>query len=186
MYRRRPPRRRPVRRAVRRGARHAALQMLRRANRLMETGQYAQAYPLLKQLADGTARHGMPVRAANLYLRAAHARLEMGSAEDAADIARHAIHLLHAGGQTDHLRALVPRIVQELEAKGYHDLAVELRAEASALLGGSVGPPPERVERAALPTRCASCNGPVRADQVVWIDERSAECAYCGSVVEAL
>ena len=56
--------------------------MLRRANRLMESGRYAQAYPLLKRLADGAARHGMPVRAANLTLRAARARLAREAPED--------------------------------------------------------------------------------------------------------
>lgn len=184
MFRRRPLRRRPPRRPPPGSPRPATLQMLRRANRLMEAGQYAQAYPLLKRLADGAVKHGMPVRAANLYLRAARARLEMGSAADAVDIVRRAIQLLIAAGQTERLRGLLPGILWELERHGYPNEAVALRAEMSALLGGTGTPAPEH-RRGTLPTQCPSCSGPVRAGEVTWIDDQSAECAYCGSTIRA-
>jgi len=184
MFRRRPLRRRPPRRPPPGGPRRATLQMLRRANRLMEAGQYAQAYPLLKRLAEGAARHGMPVRAANLTLRAARARLEMGSAADAVDLVRQAIQWLIAAGQAERLRGLLPRMVKELERHGYTNEAVALRAEMSALLGGTGMPAPE-ARRGTLPTQCPSCSGPVHAGQVTWIDDQSAECAYCGSTIRA-
>ena len=181
---RRPPlrRRRPMRRLAA-GPREAALRMLRRANHLMETGQYEQAYPLLKQLAEGAERLGMPVRAANLYLQAARARLEMGDAQAAVDLARRAIQLLDRSGQVDRLRRPLPRLVEELERRGHHDQAVALRAEITALLGGAEAeaPPPQR---GTLPPNCPSCNAPARADEVDWIDDNSAECVYCGSVIQ--
>ena len=130
------------------------------------------------------ARHGMPVRAANLTLRAARARLEMGSAADAVELVRLAIQLLIAAGQTERLRGLLPRLVGELERQGYPNEAVALRAEMSALLGGSGTPAPDD-RRGTLPTQCPSCNGPVRAGEVTWIDDQSAECAYCGSTIGA-
>ena len=58
-----------------------ALRALRQAHRLMDAGQYAQAYPILKRLADGAVKRGRPGRAAALYVRAARARLEMGSGQ---------------------------------------------------------------------------------------------------------
>ena len=180
---RRPP---PMRPRVRRGPlprRDAALRMLRRANRLMESGQYAQAYPLFKRLAEGAVRHGMPVRAANLYLRSAHARLEMGGAQDAVAMARQAMHLLMGVGQTEKVR-MVQVLVDALEEKGYHDEAVNLRAELNALAGGEVVTQVAR-GRGTLPTSCPSCGGPLRADDVTWIDDHSAECPYCGSAVRA-
>jgi len=183
MRRRRPLARRP-RRPGPGGQRPAVMQMLRRANRLMESGQYEQAYPLLKRLADGAARHGMPVRAANLYVRAAHARLEMGSAPDALDLARRAIQLLIAAGQTERLHALGPRMVQAFEERRHHEQAITLRAEFAALLGSTQAAAPTD-PHAALPAQCPSCSGPVRADQVTWIDAQSAECAYCGSTIQA-
>lgn len=181
--------RRPLRRLVRQrlgvGLLEArVIQMLRQAHRLMEGGQYGQAFPIFKRLADGAAERGMPVKAAHMYLQAAHARLEMGDANDALDLARRSVQLLANAGQAWQLRALLPRLVQAFEEKGYRDQAVILRAEAEALLGGE-RPAPPPAQRGTLPSKCPSCGGPVRADEVEWIDDRSAECAYCGSVIQA-
>ena len=183
MFRRKPPGRRPGRQG--RKSRQAALRALRRAHRLMEAGQYEQAFPVLKRLADGAARHGMLVKAAHLYLQAAHARLEMGSAPDAVELADRAVQLLVNAGQVGRIRSLLPRMIRALEEKGHHDQAVVLRAEVEALLGGE-RPAPPLAQRGALPAKCLSCNGPLRADQVEWIDHHSAECVYCGSVVQTL
>lgn len=171
--RRRPPGRRPAK----------ALQMLRRANRLMDTEQYAQAYPLLKRLADGAAQRDMPVRAANLYLRAARARLEMGSAPHALELAQRAIALLSQTPRIERIRYLLSLLIDELEQRGHHEQALALRAEMTAL----TGPQKNRQEphRAPLPRKCPACGGPVRADQVDWIDAQSAECPYCGSTIQA-
>jgi hypothetical protein len=149
----------------------------------METGQYEQAYPLLKRLADGAMQHGMPVRAANLYLQAARARLEMGSAQDAVDLTRRAISLLAKVGQVERLRRLLPRVVKALEKRGHYDQAVALRAEITALLGSAEAAAPSPPQRGTLPANCPSCNAPARADEVDWIDNDSAECVYCGSVI---
>jgi hypothetical protein len=172
----------------RRGPGHAALQMLRRAHRLMESGQFAQAYPLLRRLGDVAVQRDMPVRAAHLYLRAAHARVEMGGPEDAFDLARRAIRLLLDAGQVARLRGLVPRLVEALEQKGYYPQAVALRAEARSLLGLSAeGAPARSTDK--LPARCPACNAPVRADEVTWVGGRAgrrrpvAECAYCGTAL---
>lgn len=174
----------------RRGPRHAALQMLRRAHQLMDTGQYAQAYPLLRRLGDVAVERDMPVRAAHLYLRAAHARLEMGGAEDAFDLARRAIRLLLDAGQVARLHGLVPRMVEAFERHGYPAEAVALRAEARSLLAGTDRVAPPRV-RGQLPARCPSCNAPVHADEVTWTRDAggrgrpAAECAYCGTALGA-
>jgi hypothetical protein len=171
------------------GPRHAGLRMLRRANRMMETGQFAQAYPLLLRLADVATERGMPVRAAYLYLRAARARLEMGGVDDAFDLARRTIRLMLDAGQAERLNGLLPAMIDALEQKGYHAQAVALRAEARALLGAEGGQPPAPTA-ARLPTRCPSCNAPVRANEVTWVGGGTArrpvaECAYCGSVLQA-
>jgi hypothetical protein len=177
--------RRSVRRSRRQGrligAHHSVLRALRRAHAHMAAGEYGQAFPILKRLADGAAERGMPVRAANLAMQAARARLEMGSAGDAVALARTAIQLLRSSGHEDQARRLVPRMVEALRERGYHDEAVDLQAETAALLGGDLAPTGQ--PRGALPLRCPSCNGPVRGDEVVWIDDRSAECPYCGSMI---
>jgi hypothetical protein len=159
--------------------------MLRRAHNLMASGQYAQAYPLLLRLADVAAERGMPVRAAHLYLRAAHARLGMGGAEDAFDLARRAIRLLLDAGQEARLHGLVPRMVEAFQRNGYPAQAVALRAEARSLLAGTNRAAPPRPQD-WLPARCPSCNAPVHDDEVTWTGGRGrpvAECAYCGTAL---
>jgi tetratricopeptide (TPR) repeat protein len=183
MFRRRPRRRPPIRRGPAR-PREVALRALRQANRLMQSGQYSQAYPIYRRLADGAAEQGMPVRAAHLYLQAGRARLEMGSGQDAADLTRRAVQLLAGVGQVARSRALFGRAVEALIKKGYRDQALALRAEVAALTADSPSEQPV-LRRGRLPSRCPSCGAPARADEVNWIDEWSAECAYCGTVIQA-
>jgi hypothetical protein len=158
--------------------------MLRRAHQLMERGQYAQAYPLLRRLGDVAVQRGMPLRAAHLYLRAAQARVEMGGPEEASELARQAIRLLLDAGQVARLQGLVPRMVEAFERNGYTAQAVALRAEARSLLGPSAEGPPAR-GKGQLPARCPSCHGPVRMDEVTWTGRGRAECAYCGTPLRA-
>jgi hypothetical protein len=183
MFRPRLPRRPAVRAAAARRV-HPALRVLRQANRLVEQGQYAQAYPIFRRLAEGADEQGMPIQAANLYLQAARARVEMGSADDAATLARRAIQLLVAAGRKERIGVLLPGLVERMHDKGYREQAVDLRAETAALLG-AVQPATAPVLRGMLPAKCPSCGAPARADEVTWIDDRSAECCYCGSVIQA-
>jgi tetratricopeptide (TPR) repeat protein len=182
MLRRRP--RRLLSRRRRFARRHPALRVLRRVHRLLDDRQYAEAYPILDRLAEDAAQLGMPVQAANLYLQAARACLEMGDAQDAVALARRAIQLLVDAGQGARVTVLLPRLIQALNDRGFPDQAAALRAEVEALAGApQAATPPPRHGR--LPARCPSCNGPVRADEVVWINSQSAECVYCGSVIQA-
>ncbi len=183
MFRSRLPRR-PVIRPVAARRVHPALRMLRRANRLMEQGQYAQAYPVFRRLAEGADEQGMPIQAANLYLQAARARIEMGSAVDAVTLARRAIQLLVGAGRRERVGMLLPGLVERLDDKGHREQAVDLRAEVAALLG-TTKPVSAPAWRGMLPAKCPSCGAPARADEVTWIDDRSAECCYCGSVIQA-
>jgi hypothetical protein len=41
----------------------------------------------------------------------------------------------------------------------------------------------DHVTRRNLPAQCPYCGGPLRSDQVEWIDAQRAECGYCGGVV---
>ena len=184
MFRRRPPRRFPRRRPGVGPLEAKVMQALRRAHRLMEKGQYEQAFPVFKRLADGAAQRGMPLKAAPLYFQAARARLEMGGAQDAVALARRGIQLLVQAGQAERIRTVLPRLTKALEEKGFHDDAVVLRAETAALLGGEQKVDPASTPRGTLPAKCPSCSGPVRSDEVDWIDESSAECVYCGSVIQ--
>jgi hypothetical protein len=166
---------------------------LRRANRQIERGQYAQAYPALKRLADGAAQSDMPVRAGALYAQAARARVQMAApgahsaAWDAVALGQRALHLLAGAGRNALAHALLARMLGLLERKHYYEQAVDLRAEGTALLGAKPRAAAARdvAQRPALPAKCPSCQTPLRADELEWIDAQRAECVYCGAVVRA-
>ena len=172
-----------------RSQQQAVQHALRRVHRQLEAGQYAQAYPTLKRQADGAVQRGMPVQAAMLYAQAARARIEMAApgaqnaAWDAVDLGQRALHQLAGTSRTARAQMLLAQILQLLERKHYYEQAVELRAQGTALLGAKAKSPP--LPQAALPTHCPACNALLRADQVEWVDDQSAECAYCGSVIRA-
>jgi hypothetical protein len=180
---------RPPHRPARANPQQVARRSLRRVHRQLESGQYAQAYPTLKRLADDAAQREMPVQAATLYARAARARIEMAApgahnaAWDAVDLEQRALHLLSGAGQTARAQRLLAQMLRLLERKNYSEQAIELRAEGTALLGARVQPAP--APQTALPESCPACNARLRSDEVEWIDAQRAECAYCGAVVEA-
>jgi hypothetical protein len=164
------------------------LRALRRVHRQLETGQFAQAYPTLKRLAEGADKREMPVQAATLYVQAARARVLMAApgahnaAWDAVELGARAVYLLSNAGRIARAQSLSAQMLRLLERKNYHEQAVELRAQGTALLGARVERP--TVPDVALPKNCPSCNAPLRADEVEW-DAQNAECAYCGAVVLA-
>jgi hypothetical protein len=149
----------------------------------MDSGQAAQAFPIFKRLADGAAQRGMPLRAAPLYFRAARARLEMGGAQDAVELARNGIQLLAQAGRIERIRTVLPLLIKALEERGFYGEAVLLRAEAAALLGGEPKVDPLLSRSALLPAKCPLCGGPVHSDEVDWINEHDAKCVYCGSLI---
>jgi len=160
-----------------------AIQALRRAHRMMEMGEFEQALAIFLRLAEGAVRLGMPLRAAPLYVQAAHARLEMGNAAEAVELAQRGIRLLAQAGRVERVRAITQQLIGLLEERGFYEQAVALRAEVTALLGNAQ-PSGTITQRGQLPTRCPACNGPVRADQVEWVDAYSAVCAFCGSTIQ--
>lgn len=176
------------------------LQLLGRAQRLFETGQYQEAAPIFERLAQGAAERGMWSRAGDLALQAARCYLEAGQVDLALERGKQALRLYGRGGLFGKVQSLLPRIVQALENKGYHEQAQALRAEVEARLA-EIPPerrpvPPVRAARwpffrhpdqkpRELPAQCSSCGAPVRPDEVTWLDQTSAECPYCGSVLKA-
>lgn len=165
----------------------SVLRELRRVHRQLESGQYAQAYPTLKRLAESAAREGRPLQAATLYAQAARARVLMAepgthnAAWDAAVLGQKAVDLLAGTDRVARAQALVAQLLRLLERKHYHEQAVELRAQGTAMLGAKVQPP--QPPSAPLPPNCPDCSAPLRADEVEWTGARHAECAYCGANV---
>lgn len=173
-------------------------QMLLRANKLFDQGEFAEAAPIFERLAEGAAERGMLNRAGDLYLQSARCHLEAGNAPLAVEQGKQALHLFGRAGLIGKIERFMPRMVEALQEKGYEAEATALRQEVEARLAEI---PPERrappgvrltawpfaargMARRELPAKCSACGGPVKPDDVTWLDPQTAECPYCGSVLK--
>ena len=163
---------------------------LRRARRRIEQADPAEAAATFEKKAQVAEEQGMWDKAGDLYLEAARCYLQLDDMDRADDHGLKALQLFIQARRLGKIRRLVPRMMAVLHRKGYHDEAEKLRPEVNALLGALPGeraiPWGEKaVQRGSLPAKCPSCGGPIRSDEVNWIDSHSAECAYCGGIVKA-
>jgi hypothetical protein len=182
MFRRRPVRRIPV------GGVPPALQQ---AARLMASGQYGPAAEIYERFADGALARGGP-RAPWFFLQAGQARLLEGQVPWGMRHVMQGLQLLAARRQLQRLYHAGKRISAELTARGLSDQARQVDDYlASALPAGFV---PQSAGGAAgsaagshpvLPVSCPACGGPIRSDEVEWVDPVTAECPYCGGAVRA-
>lgn len=179
--------RRPLRRAMMRQAvRPAVPPMLRRAHELMEAGDYPAAAEAFEQLARAGEARGHP-KAGQMYLQAGRARILAGQKEAGFAHLKRGLGLMSAfPGQLLHVGR---RVVGELNAQGLSAEAQEIAQWLEARLpvrpetaGGAFAAP---ARKPILPTHCPGCGGPVRADEVEWLDDLTAECTWCGSPVRA-
>ncbi len=156
----------------------------------MEQADPAEAATILEKRAQAAEEQGMLDQAGDLHLEAARCYLQLDDIERADDHGLKALRLFIQARRPGKVRRLVPRMMAVLHRKGYHDEAEKLRREVEGLLDALPG---ERaipwggraVQRGSLPAKCPSCGGPIRPDEVNWIDAYSAECAYCGGIVKA-
>lgn len=180
--------RRPMRREIRRGMLRQAMQpdvppLLRRAHDLMAHGNYPAAAEAFEQLARGGEARQHP-KTGQLYLQAGRARILAGQKD--AGLA----HLKRGlGSMTAFPRELLQagnRVVDELNQQGLSAEAQEIAEWLKTTLPAppaGMGAAPAR--KPILPTTCPGCGGPLRADDMEWIDDATAECNWCGSAVRA-
>ncbi len=176
-FRRRPPFPPP------RDPRRMAQQALRQAEAQMQQGNFAQAAEIFARLAEAAEAHGVP-RAPQLHLRAAQAWLKAGDLSQAETHLWRGLEMLANAERWRPLAQVGQRVVRELETAGQAALAARVEdwlrntLPADAPLTAPAGRP-------ALPTHCPACGGPVRPDEVEWLDGQTAECAFCGSPIRA-
>ncbi len=175
--RRRGPIRRPFRRA-------GALQVppeLRRANELMDAGHHAQAALAFEEIARrADARRGP--RAPHFYLRAGRAYFLAGNSEKGMPHLKRGLAAIAAKKHWEQLRQFGQRAVDELNELGYQAESAEVAAYLTEKLPPGAASP-KAISRTTLPTHCPGCGAPLRTDEVEWLDQKTAECIYCGSPV---
>lgn len=167
-------------------------QMLQHANALMAAGQPGEAAGLYDQLAQMAEARAMPKRAAQLNVQAARAWLAAGDPDAAAARARRGLGAFIALGYGARVAQLLPEVVARLREHGYTQVAAELERDMQAQLSRA-GIDAAAVRQmdmsaprhASLPGQCPDCGGPLRSNEIEWIDATSAECPYCGTIVKA-
>ena len=74
------------------------------------------------------------------------------------------------------------RAFAELNEANLYAEADEVSAYLTTILPEDIEIPQTQI-RAKLPSNCCGCGAPVHSDEVEWIDQKTAECVYCGSPV---
>jgi len=160
---------------------------LQRAHELMELGNYAEAAIAFENLAHKVEERMGP-RAPILFLQAGSASIQLKQNISGMGHLRHGLELFAASGRYHQLYRAGTRIIRELKTRGMEKEAQEItnlinrHIPAISESPTQRGPDPVRV---ALPTHCRSCGGPVRSDEVDWIDAVTADCSFCGSPIRA-
>ncbi|MBI5944140.1 MAG: hypothetical protein HY864_07215 [Chloroflexi bacterium] len=156
--------------------------MLQRANQLMVDGDFVGAAEAFQQLAQG-AEARFPQRAPFLFMEAGRAAILSGQTKAGVAHLRRGLTLLEAQGRIPRMQAFGQRAVSELKARGLTAEAEEIAALIQVPASHETPTEPVAAKRPILPTHCPSCGGAVRPDEVEWLDDITAECAYCGSPV---
>ena len=174
-------RRRPLRRPFRRVGPRGVPPELRGANELMGNGNYAEAARAFEKISLGAeARRG--ARAPIFHLRAGRAYILSKDIQKGTTHLRRGLTMLAAKKQWEPLHRFGQRAVDELGELGYDKESQEIADLLEKRL-------PEKIElgrdkfRATLPTLCSGCGAAIRSDEVMWIDQDTAECAFCGNPV---
>jgi hypothetical protein len=176
--------RRPFVRPLRRALRGDVPPLLRRANELMAAGNYPAAAEAYEQLARGAKARGIP-RDAQLFLQAGHCRIMAGQIPAGMTNLKQGLTIISNRGNFQHLERVGLRAIADLNQRGLTVEAGEIEALLKGKLPDSfaaeVSSSP--VKQRLLPTSCPGCGGPLRSDEVEWVDEATAECPFCGGAV---
>ena len=157
--------------------------MLQRANQLMAVQDYVGASEAFEKLAQGAEARGGP-RAPFFYLQAGRARIFAGQIPAGMAHLQYGLNLFATRGQLGKVFNQGNHIVAELNQRGLTKEAGQIADHMKSLLPAfNAAGASTSAKKAALPTHCPGCGAPVRPDEVDWLDDVTAECAFCGSPV---
>lgn len=173
--------RRTFRRHIRKTLAQEVPPILQEAIFAFDKGEYGRAGELFERLAETAFARGGP-RAPMFYLKAGQSRILAGQTMLGMPSLKRGLALLLEREQFPRLHDAGARVVSELNE---HELSKEA-SEIETWLKTVLPPQTSFVQaakRPLLPTQCPSCGAGVRPDEVEWLDEVTAECAYCGSPI---
>ena len=173
--------RRIFRRHIRKTLSQEVPPILQEANFVFDKSEYGRAGELFERIAETAAARGGP-RAPLFYLQAGRARILAGQTALGMSSLKRGLELFAQHEQFLRLQSSGARVVSELNQRGLRNEASEIATWLKTVLPSATSfdlP----AKRPTLPTHCPSCGAGVRADEVEWLDEVTAECAYCGSPI---
>ena len=173
--------RRVFRRQIQKSLAQEVPPILQEANFAFTKGEYGRAAELFEQIArvaDGRGGSRAPL----FHFQAGRSRVLAGQAALGIPSLKRGLELLSEHRQLGRLHQAGTRTLAELNQRGFKNEAVEFEKWMKSLM-----PDTPTVEsparRPVLPTHCPSCGAPLRPDEVDWLDEVTAECGFCGSLV---
>ena len=179
---------RPLRRAAIRAAmrpNQVLVQAVARANNLLAQGNPNDAAQIFERLAQEAEQRGFAKPAANAHAQAALAYTTAKNENAALTHARTALNQFFQLNMAQRAPTFYNNITQKLRENGMTNAADTLQREfgdkIKTLQAQGFGAP---ASRGRLPSKCPHCAGPARSDEVEWIDAQSAECVYCGGVIQ--
>lgn len=158
--------------------------VLQEANFAFDKGEFGRAAELFERIAGAADARGGS-RAPLFHLQAGQARLFAGQARLGIPSLKRGLELFAQRGQVHKLHQAGARVISELTARGLAAEAKEIETWLAKAAPETPGVEALSVaaKRAVVPTHCPSCGAALRPDEVEWLDEVTAECAYCGSPV---
>lgn len=158
--------------------------ILQEANLAFDKGEFGRAAELFERIAEGADARGGP-RAPFLHLQAGHARLLAGQVKLGLPSLQRGLELFAQRKRFQRLQQAGQRVIMELDERGLKREAAEIEAWLKTILSSM---PAMEIQIAPttgniLPTHCPQCGAGLRPDEVEWLDEVTAGCAYCGSPV---
>jgi hypothetical protein len=176
--------RRIFRRHIRKTLSQNVPPILQEANFAFGKGEYGRAGELFENIArTADARGGL--RAPIFHLQAGRARILAGQTRLGLPSLRRGLELLAQHGNLHRLHQAARRVIGELRARGLTSEASEIEDYLLTLSASApvVGGEPAPAKKPQLPTHCPSCGAALLPEEVEWLDDVTAECAYCGSPV---
>ena len=176
--------RRMFRRNIRKTLAQNVPPVLQEANFAFDKGEYGRAGELFEKIAQAADGRNGP-RAPIFHLQAGRARILAGQVRLGMPSLKRGLELLAQRGQWQRAQQAAERVIGELSARDLKEEANEIEAFLQTLSPSMPARnlPSSPAKRPTLPTHCPSCGAALRSDEVEWLDDVTAECAYCGSPV---
>ena len=154
-----------------------------KARRYLRNGRFAQAGMILSGLAREAEHLERRKVAAEFHSRAAHCFVDGGAEQTGLSEAQAALRVFTNLGMEERRERFLNNISRKFKIHSMPAAVGSLRIEFGRAESRQAEMP-EPLPNLRLPVMCPQCGGPMRSDEVEWIDQHSAECNYCGGVVQ--